>query len=606
MNTGKMQVNNRSTGEGAPICVIAEIAGAHEGSMEKLTRLIDAAKTSSADAVKLQVYRADTLAVPSHPAYQLYRQLEYDEQQWERVMHYARSITLPVFADVFDDWGLHLMERYGAHGYKVHPTIVYEDELLALVAATKKPLLLGVGGVPPATIKKALKTIAEGGGQEITLIHGFQSYPTRPEDTNLLRIAALKETFGLPVGFADHVDADSHLALILPLVAVGCGAQLVEKHLTLDRSKKGPDYYSSLNPDEFSALVSSIRAVESVLGKRNVMSHAEEKYIDSIVRRIVAARSIESGDLISREKIAFKRVDGTGGLLPSQRFKVLHKKAKNNLNVDELITADKVESVRTGVFIAVRMKSTRLPKKAMIEIEGRTIIEHLIERVKAAKMADVIVVCTSTHPDDAVLVDVAKKAGVKWFAGSENNVMDRFLGAARQERVDMILRTTGDCPLTDPEHADKAIAQLAATGADYVRVVGMPLGAGCEVFTTKALAKAHSNAIDPAYSEYMSFYFWNNPDVFRIEELECDGTVRRPHYRLTVDVTEDLELMREIYGRLYHGGRVFPLTEVIALLDSNPDLAALNSQAKLRWRDDRELIDLLNKKTRLRPERSPD
>ena len=262
--------------------------------------------------------------------------------------------------------------------------------------------------------------------------------------------------------------------------------------------------------------------------------------------------------------------------------------------------ADNPRGSKVGILIQVRMKSTRLPKKAMIEIEGKTIVEHLIERVKMAKMADVIVVCTSTHRDDAVLIEVAKQAGVKWFAGSEENVMERFLGAAKQEGVDGIVRATGDCPLADFAHIDKAIAHLVAKDADYARVDGMPLGTGCEVFTTKALETAQCYAVDPNYSEYMSLYFRNNPEVFRIEEVECDGRVRRPHYRLTVDEMADVELMKEIYGRLYHAGRIFALKEVIDLLDSDPSLVEINKQATVRWRDDKELVDLLKQKTRLR------
>ena len=262
----------------------------------------------------------------------------------------------------------------------------------------------------------------------------------------------------------------------------------------------------------------------------------------------------------------------------------------------------KVEDIGVGVLVAVRMKSTRLPRKALIEIQGRTIIEHLLERVKAARMPNVVIVCTSTHPDDAILIDVAKKARVKWFAGSEEDVMERFLGAARQEGVDIIVRATGDCPLKDPEYIDKAIAHLIATGADYARVVGMPVGTGSEVFTTKALEKAHSYAIDPNYSEYMSFYFWNNPEIFHIEEIKCDSSVRRPDYRLTVDEIADIHLMEEIYQRLCQGETIFPLKEVIELLDSNPKLVAINKEIKLKWRDDNEFVDFLNEKTRLRTE----
>lgn len=583
------------------VLVVAEIASAHEGELKQMFQLIDAAKASNADAVKFQIYKADSLSVRDHPLHNLYKQLEYDENEWEQIISYARKLQLPILADVVDSWGLQVMENHAAEGYKIPTTVFWEEDLLAEIASTRKPIYLAVAGVSFTEIDKALEIISKDGAPNVTLIHGFQSYPTKLEDTNLSRVSALKERFKLPVGFADHVDADSQLALILPLVAVGCGTDVIEKHLTLDRSKKGPDYYSALNPEEFSTMVNLVREVETAIGSGNLIAEAERKYTENAAKKIVATERIEIGEFITPEKIVFKRSEETG-LLPSEKQKILHKKAKKSIDNEEVVTGDKVEDIGIGVLVAVRMKSTRLPKKAMIEIEGKTIIEHLVERVKTAKMPNVIVVCTSTHPDDAILIEVAERAGVKWFAGSEEDVMERFLAAARQEGVDIIVRITGDCPLKDPRYIDKAIAHLIATHADYVRVVGMPIGTGPEVFTTRALENAHSYAIDPNYGEYMSFYFWNNPEVFHIEEIECDESVKRPHYRLTVDESADIELVNEIYQRLYQGGRIFPLKEVIELLDSNPSLVEINRQIKVKWRDDKEFVDFLNQKTRLRYE----
>ena len=583
------------------VTIVAEIASAHEGKLKQMFRLIDAAKASSADAVKFQIYKAEMLCVRRHPFYDLYKQLEYSENHWGQIIHHAHQLQLQVLADVFDSWGLQVMERYAVEGYKVHSTISSEEDLLAKVASTGKPVYLGVGGVSLREINKALEILCRNGAQKITLIHGFQLYPTEVEDTNLLRIATLKRHFKLPIGFADHVDAESQLALMLPLVAVGFGVDAIEKHITLDRSKKGPDYYSALNPSEFSGMVSLIREVEMAVGNGSLTSPAERRYIESGTRRIVATDRIEAGEFITPEKIAFKR-SSENGLLPSKKQKILYKKAKKSIESDEAVTMSKVDDIGVGVLVAVRMKSTRLPRKALIEIQGKTIIEHLLERVKAARMPNVVVVCTSTHPDDAILIDIAKKARVKWFAGSEEDVMERFLGAARQERVDIIVRVTGDCPLVDPEYIDKAIAHLAAKDADYVRVVNMPIGTGCEVFTTKALEKADNYAIDPNYSEYMSFYFLNNPEMFHIEEVECDESVKRPDYRLTIDQIADIHLMEEIYQRLYQGGRIFPLKEVMELLDSNPKLVEINKATKVKWRDDKEFVDFLSEKTRLRAE----
>ncbi len=581
------------------VFTIAEIASAHEGDLDNMLKLIDAAATAKADAVKFQIYQADSLAVPKHTYYQLYHKLQYSPRQWEQIVTHAHGSHLRVLADIFDSWGLEIMESCGADGYKIHPTVIWEDELLASVAVTSKPIYVGVGGIPVDDIQKALDRLHKV-NRTVTLVHGFQSYPTRIEDTNLRRMLALKQRFGVPVGFADHIDGDSKWAITLPLIAVGAGAAAIEKHLTLDRAAKGLDHYSSLNPDEFAAMVSQIREIELAMGDEKVMAESEVNYIENVARRIVASRPVAAGEWITQNKITFKRLPDKNGILPKDRKQVLYQMAKKNIEANEPVSPDNVQPSRVGVLVAVRMKSTRLPRKALLEIEGKTIIGHLFERVLTAKVPSVVVLCTSTHPDDAILQGEAKKAGVKFFAGSEDDVMERFLGAARQENVDIIVRVTGDCPFIDPEYIDKAIKFLMDEKADYARIVGMPLGVGCEVFTTKALELAHSRALDPKYSEYMSFYFWNNPDVFRIRELQCEEAVKRPTYRLTIDESADYDLFKEIYGRLYNGGRVFPMKELIQMLDSNPDLLAMNQGAKVKWRDNKEFVDLLNEKTKLR------
>lgn len=312
------------------VMIVAEIASAHEGKLEQMLQLVDAAKASNADAVKFQIYKADLLSVQSYPFYNLYKQLEYDENKWEQIISYAHELQLPVLAEVSDPWGLQLARKCGAEGYKIHSTVFYEEELMAKIASTGKPVYLGVGGIPLAKIDNALEILSKSGAKKVILIHGFQSYPTRLEDTDLLRIVALKERFKLPVCFADHVDADSQLAVILPLVAIGCGVDVIEKHLTLDRSRKGLDYFSALNPAEFSSMVNSIREVEKALGTGDLSGQAERKYLISVVKKIVATEQIKAGEFITPEKIAFKRSEGEG-LLPTDKQRILYKKAKKNI-----------------------------------------------------------------------------------------------------------------------------------------------------------------------------------------------------------------------------------------------------------------------------------
>ncbi|MBI3075986.1 MAG: glycosyltransferase family protein [Deltaproteobacteria bacterium] len=232
--------------------------------------------------------------------------------------------------------------------------------------------------------------------------------------------------------------------------------------------------------------------------------------------------------------------------------------------------------MKAVILIAVRMKSSRLPRKALALIEGKPLIRHLIERLKIARRISAIILCTSTHAEDGVLVEIARDEGIGWYRGDPDDVLLRFIGAAEQEGADVVVRVTGDNPLTDPEYIDRMVEAHAQAGADYTHVEGLPRGTRPEVVSVAALRRAHALAEDPRWSEYMTHYL-RRPDVFRVHTVPADRDVWRPDYRLTVDVPEDLRLLREVYARLYGGGRIFPLREVIDVLDRHPWMVALNA-----------------------------
>ncbi|MFC2066181.1 cytidylyltransferase domain-containing protein [Chloroflexota bacterium] len=230
---------------------------------------------------------------------------------------------------------------------------------------------------------------------------------------------------------------------------------------------------------------------------------------------------------------------------------------------------------KIAVLIQVRMKSTRLPEKAMLMIEDKTIIEHVIDRLKMARTPDVIAICTSLHKDDAVLLEVARRKGIEGFAGSEEDVLDRFLQAAHWLKADIVVRASGEDPLVEPGYLDKTVEHHIRSGVDYTSTKQLPAGVAIEVISAKALEKAQGLADNSEMSEYMTLYF--RDDFFKVEMVEVEEALKRPHYRLTVDTPEDLRLMREIYKSLYRPGEIVSLKEVTRFLDEYPELAEINS-----------------------------
>lgn len=231
--------------------------------------------------------------------------------------------------------------------------------------------------------------------------------------------------------------------------------------------------------------------------------------------------------------------------------------------------------MKTAVFIAVRMKSTRLPKKALLEIKGRTVIEHLIDRLKTTKLPDLVVLCTSTNPNDGILKTVAERNGIEGFQGSEDDKLDRFLQAASKYHIDRFVAVDGDDILCDPEYIDKTLETLIKTGADMVDCVNMPVGAtgnGLKVAALKKVCEMKAESDTEVWGGYFT-----DSGLFKVVHLEPDDPyLARPDVRMTLDYIEDFQFFKAIFERLYQPGKVFGLREIIRLLDREPQLIEIN------------------------------
>ena len=201
--------------------------------------------------------------------------------------------------------------------------------------------------------------------------------------------------------------------------------------------------------------------------------------------------------------------------------------------------------------VQARMSSTRLPGKVLKEIGGKSILEILVNRLKTSKQIDSIVVATTERAEDDKIVEIAKKLGVEWYRGSEDDVLKRFIGASKAGAGDIIVRVTADNPLTDPVLMDKLIEQHLKNQADYTHYLGAPLGTGVEVVNREILEKIHSVAKAPEYREHVTLYIVDHPEVFTINAVKAeDFGLNYPDLRLTVDTEEDVELMKNLQENL--------------------------------------------------------
>ena len=235
---------------------------------------------------------------------------------------------------------------------------------------------------------------------------------------------------------------------------------------------------------------------------------------------------------------------------------------------------------RAVCFIEARMQSSRLPGKVLLPICGKPMIQHMVERLREAKLIDDVVIATTEHPSCDPIEELAKANDISVFRGSEDDVLARVLGAARHFDADVIVETTGDCPLHDARLIDKAVADFMLGCTDFVSNISpytTPRGTDVRIFTTEALAEVDRISDDPADHEHVSLYFMERHAEYRHRNVETHLGEDAPNYRLTVDTPEDFRLVETVYEALYPSNPRFTLFDVIEYLRQNPDVARINS-----------------------------
>lgn len=237
-------------------------------------------------------------------------------------------------------------------------------------------------------------------------------------------------------------------------------------------------------------------------------------------------------------------------------------------------------------IIQARTGSTRLPGKVLKEIVGKPMLWHIIHRVEAAKLIDKIVVATTAKDKDKKIIEIAKELGIESFAGSEENVLDRFYQVARKYKAEVIVRITADDPLKDPLIIDKIVKTFLKNkdNVDYVSNTVKPTypeGLDVEVFSFDALERAWRESASKFDREHVTSYIWRNPEKFRIINVVNENG-DFSHLRWTVDTQEDLDFVKEIFRRLYEEEKIFLMDEVLNLLERYPQISKINEKIKRR------------------------
>jgi len=289
--------------------IIAEIAQGYEGNEKLANLLTKGAIASNADAVKFQLVYADELATPDYEHYQLFKELEMAQSIWTDICKQIHDADRKVYFDVFGLLSLDVAKRIGADGVKLSTTEFYNNALFDRAIAQFDILYLSVGGIPIEDIDKKLSALSKEQVDKICLMYGFQSEPTPLDQNNLNKLSIFKNRYpNFRVGFMDHSDGALDDAYHLPLVAMGTGIHVIEKHITLDRELEIEDYISGVTPSEFIRFVSLVRRFESVLGVNSlVLTKQEQTYRNKATKSVVAICDLKAGDTLTLDSVALKR-----------------------------------------------------------------------------------------------------------------------------------------------------------------------------------------------------------------------------------------------------------------------------------------------------------
>jgi len=343
-----IKIGNKIIGKGKPCFIIAEAGSNHDGKIEQAKQLIDIAASAGADAVKFQSFQADKIAARTKDKivdiniagaktlYELYKNLELPLDWLGELMDHAKEKGIIFLSTPFDEQAADELEAIGVPAFKIASFELVHIPLLRHIARKGKPVLLSTGMANLDEIGEAVNAILKERNKKIILLHCGIGYPLEMEAVNLAAMDTLRQTFPYPVGYSDHT-----MGVAVPFAAVSRGANIIEKHFTIDRKMRGPDHPFALEPNELRLMVQGIRGIEKAIGSpRKEVLDSELIHYQRGRRSVFAKVKIPKGTMITRDMLAILR-PGTG-VKPKYLEMIIGRKARADIEAQEPITWNKI------------------------------------------------------------------------------------------------------------------------------------------------------------------------------------------------------------------------------------------------------------------------
>lgn len=332
------------------VYIIAEAGVNHDGSFKDAKKLIKEAKKAGADAIKFQTFKVENFVKKTSPKaeyqkkdrfresqYEMLKRLELSFNDFKKLKEYADKLSIDFMSTPFDIESLDFLVSIGVKKLKIPSGEITNKPLLQKIALKKLPTILSTGMSDLKDINSAVNILKKNGLKlkNLTILHCNTDYPSNFEDINLKAMSTIKKKFEVKVGYSDHT-----LGFEVALGAVALGAEVIEKHFTLDKNRMGPDHSASLDPEELEKFIKSLKNLKIALGDGiKKPSKSEIKNIIPSRKSIVAQKSIKKGEIFSEENLTCKRP--ANGISPMYWDKIIGRKSDKNYVINDLIKLKK-------------------------------------------------------------------------------------------------------------------------------------------------------------------------------------------------------------------------------------------------------------------------
>lgn len=561
--------------------LIAEVANAHAGSIERLFNIIDKIRDTKCGNIKFQLYSGRDICAVDHP-----RRVHFDNQsfspaEWDRILSYTMKLGLSIHADIFGFDALEIALNNGLSSFKIHSSDTLNMPLIETASQFAERMFVSCGGTYIGEVIEAVDTIKgkANSNTEIVLMHGYQSYPSPVRTTALNRLVKLQRIFGsrFSFGYMDHIDGSSDDAIYFPLLALPYGIKYIEKHVTINRDEKLTDYYSSIDANRIDGLADKLDCYSQAFTELPLAFSPEEQKYRETTKKQWHIREVPEKSCVLPIVMQRPSLQSDGQLHFSQTKSRLG--GLDSSSPGQLLSAAIVVNY-INVIVLARTNSKRLPGKALLELpNNEPSIIYLLKKLRLGLNGkkDIYRIClaTTSQSCDDQLAELAECSGFNVYRGDESDVLQRVLSASSfLGETRFTVRITGDDILIDTYYLDELVKHTVCNDYDYCENKALPSGMEVEVFKNSCLEQIWRSVPNRDETEYLTFFIRDNRDLFHIGSYHDQFlTVNRTNLgkiRLTVDYPADFSRICKIFEDISKRKSVYDInvSDILMLSES--------------------------------------